>query len=917
MLKKVKKNNSIILVVFMLIEKIIYFCLRQLFIKMRFFTYILLFLITSKSLNAQPLKENQSYLQNKDYIKELLELKKTKETAIKENNFDLIATSTNNIADCYTDLGAYYKSIKLLNENLTLLNSKKSKNYKLIAETHLLLANNYDNLFFFDEYLAHTHQYYKNIIKAFPNKEIYKALYYAYLGRYYNIKGQIDKANYYTEGALNIYYKNKKDENLIDVYKLYNAHTFTIRNTHSSYNEKFKYVDTLNIFLNKKFAYNNVKKTRIIVSGAMLNFDLGYNLSMLNDKQGKLHIDKSILIFEKALNSNNKLVGFNYDYSSKINGLKNLLYIATKDYAKALKECNEGIERVSDPDILGLGFSANNYSTITLLRQKHLVLNEINKLNPNIKSQQQIINNLLLMEKIWNRYSQDQINKSEDFSSYMYNENPYSFLFQAYLQLYELTKDKNYLEKIHEYDEKSKYHSLFLTTYLTEKQKKEKESLYNKRQEIYLLYNDYVLSKNNNEKQQKDIKRQLVNLIKSYNKQEENSNLFKQSKIISVKEIQQKLSKNKAVISYINGEIINKNLYAKVITKNELKILKVNNFDSKPWDYLLNLQDSLFHSMNNKNIADFDKFSYKIYKEIFEKVNIELPKHINQLEIIPNAELSNLPFEILVNKQSKINDYRKLDYLLNKYSFSYSLSSSISNLNNLKNSSSVNEMIVFSPSFKDQNLNQLFTTEDKSKEISKLYNTNLLINKNASIGNFKDALNKNSFISVFSHGQSSNDFETNNKGIYFTDGFLTLSDIYKLNSNCDFLILGACETGLGGKEKGEGNINLARAFSSIGVKSMLLASWKIDEESTMTISESFLSYLQNGYSKSEALQKAKLDYLLKANPRFTSPYFWAGLNIIGNDENIKPQQSKFNFWYLSFLIPLLAGFWIYKRKLKS
>ena len=125
-----------------------------------------------------------------------------------------------------------------------------------------------------------------------------------------------------------------------------------------------------------------------------------------------------------------------------------------------MNECNIGIERVSERDLLNLGFASNNYQILSLLRQKHLVLDELNKSNPQQKQQQQIIDNLLLMEKIWNRYSQDQINANADFISNMYNQNPYSFLFQAYLKMFEITNDKKYFEKIHEYDEKSKYNSL-------------------------------------------------------------------------------------------------------------------------------------------------------------------------------------------------------------------------------------------------------------------------------------------------------------------------------------------------------------------------------------------------------------------------------------------------------------------------
>lgn len=882
---------------------------------MRLITYFLLFLFTLTSLKAQSLKEAYFYLDKSDYNKAISLFSKIKNEAVKKNDVVSIVSAKNGIADCYTDLGAYYKSNVLLQENLKTLNLVKVKNYKLLAETHLQMANNYDHLFFFEDYLKHCNQYYHFINKAFPKKEIYKALYYACLGRYYNVKFQINKANFYTESALKIYHINKQDAHLIYVYKLYNAQSFTNRNNQIPIHKKIKYVDSLLFHLNKQFPFDNVKKSKHLVSAQMLEFDKGYNLTLDNNNEGKLFINKTIEVFNKALVNYDNCVGSNYDVSAKINGLKNLLYWASKNYTKSLKECEEGIKRISETDLLNLGFASSNYQILSLLRQKHLVLDELNKSNPKQKQQQQIIDNLLLMEKIWNRYSQDQINANADFMSNMYNQNPYSFLFQAYLKMFEITKDKKYLEKIHEYDEKSKYNSLLFTASLSSKQKKEKQLLYAKRQEIYLIYDDYILSKNNKSQQQTVIKKKLVDLIKKYNLLEDKSELFKQSNIVTIKEIQNELTEKEAVVSYLTSEIVEGNMYAKIITKDKIHVLKVNNLKNVPSNYHLLNQDSLMVSMQRQECKTFKRISHRIYKDLFQKIDSFLPKEIKHIEIIPNAELSNLPFETLLSEDSKTNDFRKLPYLIHKYNFSYSLSSSITKLNNTKRRKLFERMTVFSPSFEGQNLTQLQLSKVTAKAIANEFKASFFENKEANLKAFKNALQENKIISLFSHGQSFNDFENNKKGIYFSDGFLNLNEIYNLKSNCDFLLLGACETGLGAKERGEGNISLARAFSSIGVKSMLLASWKIDEESTMAITELFLNYLQEGYSKSEALQKAKLDFLNTSNPRNSNPFYWAGLNLVGNNENIKTKQTQSYLWWILLIFPLAGGIWYYRRRL--
>ena len=383
---------------------------------------------------------------------------------------------------------------------------------------------------------------------------------------------------------------------------------------------------------------------------------------------------------------------------------------------------------------------------------------------------------------------------------------------------------------------------------------------------------------------------------------------------MTIKEIQNGLTEKEAVVSYLTSEIVDWNMYAKIITKEKIYVLKVNNLKNVPSNYHLLNQDSLMVATQKQDCKTFKRISHRIYKDLFQKIDSFLPKEIKYIEIIPNAELSNLPFETLLSEDSKTNDFRKLPYLIHKYNFSYSLSSSITKLNNTKRRKLFERMTVFSPSFEGQNLTQLQLSKVTAKAIANEFKASFFENKEANLKAFKNALQENKIISMFSHGQSFNDFENNKKGIYFSDGFLNLNEIYNLKSNCDFLLLGACETGLGGKERGEGNISLARAFSSIGVKSMLLASWKIDEESTMKLTESFLKYLQEGYSKSEALQKAKLDFLKTSNPRNANPFYWAGLNIVGNNKNIKPHQTQNYLWWILLIFPLAGWVWYYKRK---
>ena len=295
-----------------------------------FFTFLNLFFF-STSANGQSLKMAQDYLDHSNYSKAIPLFVKISKEAKRKNDIFVFISSQNGLADCYTDVGAYYKSIKVLKGNLVLLNKHKSKEFHLYATTHLLLAQNFDYLFLLDNYLKHCKLYYYYINKKYPKKEIYKALYYSYMGRYYNLTN-VEQANYYTSNALKIYHKNKKDASLIDVYKLYSSHTFTIRNDNTPLILKYKYVDSLNLSLNNRYPYDNLKKSRLLITSTANNLDGAIEFLNTNPKLGKYYLNKAVIDYKKGQKINEKLIGFNYIQSTRFNELKGFLYNYDKEY---------------------------------------------------------------------------------------------------------------------------------------------------------------------------------------------------------------------------------------------------------------------------------------------------------------------------------------------------------------------------------------------------------------------------------------------------------------------------------------------------------------------------------------------------------------------------------------------------------
>jgi CHAT domain-containing protein len=112
------------------------------------------------------------------------------------------------------------------------------------------------------------------------------------------------------------------------------------------------------------------------------------------------------------------------------------------------------------------------------------------------------------------------------------------------------------------------------------------------------------------------------------------------------------------------------------------------------------------------------------------------------------------------------------------------------------------------------------------------------------------------------------------------DGLLRLQDVYGLRLNADLVVLGACETGLGKEMQGEGLVGLSRGFMYAGARRVLASLWKVDEEATVALLERFYTGVRGGSSYPAALRDAQ--QAVSRDPRWGSPYFWAGFVLQGD-----------------------------------
>jgi CHAT domain-containing protein len=148
---------------------------------------------------------------------------------------------------------------------------------------------------------------------------------------------------------------------------------------------------------------------------------------------------------------------------------------------------------------------------------------------------------------------------------------------------------------------------------------------------------------------------------------------------------------------------------------------------------------------------------------------------------------------------------------------------------------------------------------------------------------------------------------------------LYLEELYGLSMEATrLIIISACETGNGQLVNSEGVLSLSRGFAYAGCASMVNSLWKADDEATAAILHQFHQYLQKGYTKSKALQQAKLDYL-HSNALHRSPGYWAHLIITGDTQPLVKAGMGYR-WLLVFGVGaavLLGGIILFKRRKKS
>ena len=165
----------------------------------------------------------------------------------------------------------------------------------------------------------------------------------------------------------------------------------------------------------------------------------------------------------------------------------------------------------------------------------------------------------------------------------------------------------------------------------------------------------------------------------------------------------------------------------------------------------------------------------------------------------------------------------------------------------------------------------LFCASKEAEIVGQLLGVQPLLGSRATKQAVLEAVPSVSLIHLAAHGNAErgeialSPQRTTNNTPEEEDYLLTMSEIQGVQVRAKLVVLSCCHSGRGLIKK-EGVIGIARAFLASGARSVLVASWAVEDKATERLMKHFYKHLVSGESASESLEKQWLPQTLPMGP---------------------------------------------------
>ncbi|MCH8549149.1 MAG: CHAT domain-containing protein [Balneolaceae bacterium] len=188
-----------------------------------------------------------------------------------------------------------------------------------------------------------------------------------------------------------------------------------------------------------------------------------------------------------------------------------------------------------------------------------------------------------------------------------------------------------------------------------------------------------------------------------------------------------------------------------------------------------------------------------------------------------------------------------------------------------------------------------------SERLNRLGNHSSMIDESATSDAFRELAGKSRILHLATHSEVSDSDPLFSRLHFYADsessaerevmGQLFAYELFDLNLRNDLIMLNSCESGGDRYLQGSGIMGISRALRYAGAQSLILNAWSVNDHFAADFATLFYEHLNDGLSKSKAIQKAKIEFIQGRN---ANPHYWGAYIMNGDNSPILPDRSQRN-----------------------